>query len=137
MTAPPGFTIRFPRKGDPPGGHGVIAFKDRLWKAFQKEIDQKARVQLTSAMKAWCERGPAHLPKQRFKFQDSFEWGGKRVRLETFKGWAVRFYGAVMDVDGVTTFLITGYDPDKKDDQADPDVLKAAARAAHRVIHGS
>jgi hypothetical protein len=136
MDAPQGYTVRFPKEGEEAAFYGRIAFTQKHWKVLQK-MDPHHRSQVESAMKAWAARGPVKLPPQRFRFEYQFERAGKQVRLEAFKGWSVRFYGAVKEVEGKPMFLVTGYDDAKKDNDADRDLMKAAAKAAHRLIHGS
>lgn len=134
MLKPDGYTIRFPCQDGPPGEHGSIAFKDKHWKIFQ-EVQLKARAQLEAAMKAWCRFGPTHLPPQKFKFETHFQKDGKSTRIDVFKGWQVRFYGATAEVAGKPMFLITGIDLSKKKNQADQDILQVAGKAAHELRH--
>lgn len=135
MSLPAGYTIRFPNQGGPPGAYGSVAFTEKHWKVLQKDMIPKSRAQLHVAMQAWCAQGPRNLPETRFRFEGSYESGGKRIRLEAFKGWSVRLYGSVSQVDGRPVFLVTGFDDAKKDREADLDILKAAAKAAHKLIH--
>jgi hypothetical protein len=136
MPAPIGYKIRFPKEGSPPARHGTIAFKEKHWKVF-RNVNPQARAQLTSVMRAWCDRGPKDIPITKFKFQEWYERHGKRARLEVFKGHQVRFYGASMQVDGQPMFLVTACDVSKKSDDADDDLLKAAGKTAFQLIHGS
>ena len=136
MPAPPGYTIRFPKQGSAPAKHGSIAFKDKHWKVFQA-VNQEARAQVASVMRAWCDRGPIDIPHTKFKFQQWYERHGRKVRIDTFKGHQVRFYGATTQIDGKPMFLVTGCDTAKKDHDADDEILKAAGKAAFQLIHGS
>ena len=137
MLMPDGYTIRFPGKDGPPGAHGSIAFKEKHWKIFQNDLLHEARSKLQATMGAWCRRGPQDLPPQKFKFEQQFEKGGKKTRIEVFKTRHVRFYGTTTDVDGKPMFLVTGVDVAKKTDQADRDILDAAGKAAHELIYNA
>ncbi len=137
MPAPPGYIIRFPKEGDPVGKHGSIAFKDKEWKAFQKDVIPQTRAKLEVTMKAWTKDGPANLPPQKFTFELQYEKGGKNARIDAFKGWQVRIYGTTMQVDAKPMFLVTGIDVAKKQDKADPAKLNAAGDAAHNILHAS
>ncbi len=135
MLKPDGYTIRFPKEGGPPGEHGSVAFKEKHWKMFQKEIKLEARAQVEAVMKAWCRFGPRDLPPQKFKFETHYQKGGKSARIDAFKGWQVRFYGTTAQIDGKPMFLITGADLSKKKNQADQDILEAAGKAAYQLVH--
>jgi hypothetical protein len=130
MQAPNGYAIRFPKEGGPPGEHGSVAFDDKLWRMFCNAPD-KGRAQIEAVMRMWCRAGPANIPSQKFKFQEHYQKAGKSVRIEEFKGWQVRFYGTTVEVDGKPMFLVTGADLSKKRTKADPDILKAAGKAAY------
>ena len=136
MPSPAGYTIRFPKVDGPAGQHGAVAFMEKHWKLFQKETAIETRAQMHATMRAWCERGPKDLPRTKFKFQETYERNGRNVRVEAFKGWQVRLYGAVTQIDGKPMFLVTGVDISKKTDKADKERLKAAGKAAHQLIHG-
>jgi len=135
MLMPDGYTIRFPRKDGPAGVHGLIAFKEKHWKAFLSDVLPEARSKLQATMNAWCKFGPQNLPPQKFKFEKQYEKGGKSARIEVFKTRHVRLYGTAVQVDGKPAFLITGIDTAKKTDRADDDILTAAGKAAHGLIY--
>lgn len=86
-------------------------------------------------MNAWSKHGPQHLPPQKFKFEKQYEKGGKNARIEVFKTRHVRLYGTTVQIDGKPMFLITGIDTAKKTNRADDDILEAAGKAAHALIH--
>ena len=86
-------------------------------------------------MKAYCERGPQDLPPGRFKFEQQYEQAGKKTRVEVFKARHVRFYGSCASLGGRPIFLVTASDTAKKTDAADPRILKAAGKLAHKLIH--
>ena len=137
MVTPAGYVIRFPTEGGSAGQHGSVAFEEKHWNAFQKEAGRKGMVQVEAAMTAWCRVGPENLPPSRFKFQKHHEKGGKSARIDAFKGHQVRFYGTTVQIDGKPTFLVTGCDISKKQDAADPVVLKSAGNAAIALINAS
>ena len=133
MKIPSGYTIRFPREGGPPGEHGSIAFNGRYWKMFNK-VDAKARAQLEAAMRTWCRFGPLDMPDSKFKFEGRHRKGGKNIRIVTFKGWQVRFYGTTVEVKGKAMFLITEADLAKKQNAADETKLQHADEVAAKLI---
>lgn len=135
MLKPQGHTVRFPKEGGPPGEHGSVAFDGKAWKAFLKEISQDDRATVQAAMLRWCRFGPSHLPQERFKFMSRYEKGGASVRVDGFKGRQARFYGTTAQVDGKPMFLVTGVDPAKKQNTADPAILKAAGKAAFDITN--
>lgn len=87
-------------------------------------------------MQAWAERGPRDIPDAKFKFEGHYESAGKSVRVEVFKTRHVRFYGAAVQSGNKPLFLVTGVDAAKKQDKGDKDILKAAGKAAHQLVHG-
>lgn len=86
-------------------------------------------------MKAWCRCGPRDLPPKKFKFETQYQKDRKNTRIEAFKGWQVRFFGTTVEVDGKPMFLVTGADLSKKRTKGDQDILKAAGKAAHDLVH--
>lgn len=125
---PKGFKIRFS------GTLRAIAFDDRNWKAMQGILPQ-TRVKIEATMKAYCNMGPQNLPPQRFKFEEHFERGGQKVRVEVFKGTNVRFYGVCASLGGTPVFMVTGNDTAKKSNTADQKILRAAGKRGHDIVH--
>lgn len=125
---PKGFTIRFE------GRQRAIAFDEAQWNVMG-EILPETRVKIEAVMNAYCEYGPMNIPPQRFKFEMQHSAGGKKTRVEAFKGRHVRFYGACGHLGGRPVFLVTASDTAKKSDAADPKKLKAAGTRAHELLH--
>ena len=92
---PPGFQIRFE------GVKRAIAFKDAHWE-IMNSTQPSARAKIEATMRAYCERGPQHIPPQRFKFEEQYEHGGKKTRMEAFKARHVRIYGACGALEAVS-----------------------------------
>ena len=82
----------------------------------------------------YLRSGPENLPAQSFRFEKWHEAEGRKVRLETFKGYQTRLYGFATHVMGQRTFFITRLDLAKKDNKAKRRVLDAAGAEAIRIL---
>lgn len=98
------------------------------------KVDAQARAQLEAAMKTWCRFGPMDMPDSKFKFEGRHRKGGKNIRIDTFKGWQVRFYGTTIEVNRKAVFLITEADLAKKQDAAMKTKLDNAVEVASMQI---
>jgi len=76
------------------------------------------------------------LPPQRINSNEGWfpsSHADNKVRLQAFKPWQLRAYWFRREVNGKSTIFITGVDPAKKQDRADPEILKAAGKEAVRI----
>lgn len=76
-------------------------------------------------MKLWCEGRP--LTPQMFNGSEGRTLR-RKIMLKAFKAFKVRLYGFDGDVGGTRTFVIVDADPAKKQDKADPKILKRAKK---------
>jgi len=109
-----------------------------VWEALAKEyrkIPTKDQGSLLRWMEIWSGDLDCAISTQRFKSQDSFtDQKGRKVQIWAFKSYQSRMYGFVRKVENKETFFVTAIDPAKKDDDADPAVLKRAKVEAFRVL---
>lgn len=129
MALPAGYKVR--KKGT----YGVVAATGKHWDIIRKDVLPQARAVIEASLEAWASKGPGDFPEQRFKFEKQYKHAGKMVRVEAFKARHVRVYGAVAQFDGKATFLITAIDTAKKQYEADQNLLNAAGKKAHELIH--
>ena len=104
------------------GGNAVVILK-KLLKEFGK-FPRKDQLSLGKWMTIWCD-GDLHLPPERFKQLEKV--GG--YRIDEFKSYQSRAYGTIATNWSGRTFVVTALAV-KKSDNADPAVLKRAARLA-------
>ena len=104
-------------------GDGAVVMLSKLLKEFGK-FPRKDLATLRKWMSIWCD-GDLHLPPERFKMLGKF--GG--YRIDEFKSYQSRAYGTVATNWGGRTFVVTAL-AIKKSDDADPAILKRAARLA-------
>ena len=103
-------------------GNSVVIV-EKLWNDFLR-FPRKDLGSLRKWMEIWCD-GELHLPAERYKML------GKtgEYRIDEFKSYQSRAYGTVATNWGRRTFVVTAL-ATKKSDNADPAVLKRAARLA-------
>ena len=99
----------------------------RIWispapRAGFDSLGEAQRERLLRIMELWC--GELSLTKTMFNGNEGRSSGG--TMLKAFKGFKHRFYGFERKIDGVRTFVIVDHDPAKKQDKADPHILKRA-----------
>lgn len=104
------------------GGNAVVILI-KLLKEFNN-FPRKDVANLGKWMNIWCD-GELHLPPERFKMLGKV--GG--YRIDEFKSYQSRAYGTVATNWGGRTFVVTAL-AIKKSDDADPAILKRAARLA-------
>lgn len=95
------------------------------------EISVKRKTQLTRYFTEWCGNDDWHrrLNDKQFKNEGKFPDGnGGKVAIWTFKAWQWRLYGAIMTIKGRRCFVGVRIDPNKKQDKADQQMLKATAK---------
>ena len=111
-----------------------IVIRNADWKDFTKKAGASGRAQAESVMKLYIRFGPEDLPRDKFVHEERYEAGGRKARIQTFKGFQTRLYGFEAQVDGQRTFFITRLDLAKKDDKAKRRVLDAAGKEAIKVL---
>lgn len=97
-----------------------------LKKTFdQLEVRQKAR--LNRLIESYAENGHRYLDEEKFKAEGRFPSGkadGATYMVYAFKAWKVRLYGCISG----NRFIITEIDTDKKQNKANPQKIKNAAK---------
>lgn len=89
------------------------------------EIDERKMARLTRIMELWTEG--QQLTAEQFNGNEGrARRGDVNVMLQAFKTHKIRLFGIVMRVDALRTFLIVDFDPAKKQNRADPKILKRA-----------
>jgi len=89
------------------------------------EIDERKMARLTRIMELWTDG--QQLTAEQFNGNEGrAKRGDVNVMLQAFKTHKVRLFGIVMRVDALRTFLIVDLDPAKKQNKADPKILKRA-----------
>ncbi len=87
------------------------------------------RRHLARYFERFCEIGPESLGPEKFKREDSLPDGrGGHVSVYTFKPFKWRLYGGILTVARKRCFVGTRVDPDKKQDKADQQLLRAVAK---------
>ena len=108
-----------------------VAIARHLLPAYRGINDQK-QGRFEAIMKRWCDGVP--LTPQMFNGNEGRSSDG--ILIQAFKGFKIRLYGFVRQVRSVKTFLIVDIDPAKKQDKADPKVLKRAKIRADGIGKG-
>ncbi|MBO9710468.1 MAG: hypothetical protein J7521_19880 [Caulobacter sp.] len=100
-----------------------------------RKIATKDKASLRRWMENWCGDVEGAMPDTRMKAQERFsDVKGRTVLIIAFKSYQARLYGFIRRVAERDTFFVTAIDPDKKDDDADPKVLKRAKLEAFRIL---
>ncbi len=93
------------------------------------EIDERKMARLTRIMELWTEG--QQLTAEQFNGNEGrAKRGDRNIMLQAFKTHKVRLFGIVMSLDSLRTFLIVDLDPAKKQNKADPKILKRAQNRA-------
>ncbi len=111
------------------GDFGVALTKE-VGKAFES-ADPKARARILRHMEHFASGGRNHLNREAFVFEGRFSGGiksGQKFAVSAFKAWKVRVYGCVTNLGERTTFVGTEIDLKKKQNRANPAVLRRAAQ---------
>lgn len=103
----------------------------------REEVDDDATDEQKAGLEDLLERfahgGPSALPRDKLNGNEgwfpSHKAAGK-IRLQAFKPWQLRAYGYIRSVNGTPTFIITGVDCSKKQNKANPSILRAAGNEA-------
>lgn len=115
-------------------GERRVAMNRGLVKLFAK-ITPKDKGRLRRWMEIWCRDGAANIPRENMKPQERFhDDQGRSVQVWAFKSYQARLYGFSRIVDSKETFFVTAVDPAKKDNNADPGVIKKAKIEAFRIL---
>jgi len=118
------------------GAKADIRLSDSEWYMYQEaiekndEISVKRRIHLNRFFKEFCESDDYHrrLNDKQFKREGKFKDGnGQFATIWTFKAWQWRLYGAILTVEKRRCFVGVRVDPNKKQDKADPKILRATA----------
>jgi hypothetical protein len=90
-------------------------------------LDDRKKGKLNAIMRLWCERGPQALTPEMFNSNEG-RTSQRSIMLQAFKTFKVRLYGFTGQVGSKRTFVIVDADPAKKQNRADPKILKRAKR---------
>ena len=91
----------------------------KVWEA----LGDRTQARFEPIMKRWCD-GDKMTPEM---FNHSEGRSSRHnIMLEAFKAFKVRLYGFSYAVGGKRTFIIVDADPAKKQNKADPKILKRA-----------
>ena len=117
----------------------VWLFGDALseWKAVCRKKDQESR-RAVRRLEAYFSRfatlGMKAFPEEHFKSVDRVRaQGGTEYLIYEFKSHQFRLYGVVRQYNGKRCFIGLVCDPAKKNNKANPRILKRAANAADRI----
>lgn len=100
-----------------------------------RRIAPKDKAALRRWMENWCSDVEGAIPDTRMKAQERFsDAKGRTVLIIAFKSYQARLYGFIRKISNKETFLVAAIDPEKKDDDADPKILKKAKLEAFRIL---
>ena len=97
-------------------------------------LDDRAQGRLSAVMKRWCDN-PAHLTPEMFNGNEGRS-SRHNAMLQAFKNNAakVRLYGFVFPVSEKRTFIIVDADVSKKQNKADPNILKRSKSRVDYIL---
>lgn len=98
-------------------------------------LDDRKKGKLNAIMRLWCERGARALTPEMLNVNEG-RTPQTNLMLQAFKTFKVRLYGFSGDVGGKRTFVIVDTDPAKKQNKADPKILKRAKRRIDDLFDG-
>lgn len=110
------------------GGSRVVILR-AVWKEFDA-LDDKNQGRFRRIMELWCVN--ERLTPEMFNANEGRS-PKDNLLLQAFKAFKVRLYGFVRTVQGTRTFIVIDVDPAKKQDRADPGILKRAKGRADEV----
>lgn len=105
-----------------------VAITRRLVADYQG-FEENKRARFESVMTRWCDGIP--LTPEMFNTNEGRS--KNNIRLQAFKGFKIRLYGFDRKVASIRTFIIVEIDPAKKQDKADPRILKRAKRRIDEI----
>lgn len=102
-----------------------VVIRQSIRKAFDA-LDDKAQGRFLAVMKRWCD-DPSQLTSEMFNGNEGRS-SRHKVMLQAFKNNAAkaRLYGFPLSIGGMWTFIILDSDTAKKQNKADPHILKRA-----------
>lgn len=113
------------------GGEAQVAIRSAVRKEYEG-LQTQHRGRFKRIMEMWCEGHP--LPTKMFNYNEGRSTGN--IMLQAFKAFKIRLYGFSRSVKGKNTFIIVDIDPQKKQDKADPGVLKRAKGRVDEIGKG-
>jgi hypothetical protein len=99
-----------------------VVIRRTLTKAWEA-LGDRAQARLLPIMKRWCD-GDKMSPEM-FNHNEGRS-SRHNIMLQAFKAFKVRLYGFSFAVGEKRTFIIVDADPAKKQNKADPKILKRA-----------
>jgi hypothetical protein len=113
-------------------GQSRVVIKRSLVKFFDS-LDVRSLARLKSVMKLWCEG--RKLTPEMFNSNEG-RTSKHNVMLQAFKRNQIklRLYGFCSSIGGKKTFVILDSDPSKKQNKADPSILKRAKTRVDDLI---
>lgn len=94
----------------------------------------RASVNLPAYFRRFAEKGPLALTEKMFKkLCNSKDGNGNSIPIFEFKNYQVRIYGVVREYRGKRAFIGTACDLKKKQQKADPAMIKRAAEQSGKV----
>ncbi len=109
------------------GPKGAVALTKPVAAAFE-DVNPRARARILRGMQNFSELGPGrHLNQEVFRHEARLKLGHKQVAIFAFKGWQVRIYGGIEQINGKPTFVGTEIDESKKQYKANRNLLQRAA----------
>jgi hypothetical protein len=107
---------------------GAVVIREAVSDEFFGLEEQK-QARLLRIMELWC--GNHRLTPEQFNGNEGRERrGNSNVLLQAFKTHKVRLYGTALTLEGRRTFAIVDVDGAKKQNKADPNILKRAKQRA-------
>jgi hypothetical protein len=107
-----------------------VAIRRGMRRAYDALTDQK-KGRLVAIMQGWCEG--RRLTSQMFNGNEG-RTPRHDILLQAFKTFKVRLYGFSSSIGDRRTFVIVDADPAKKQDRADPKILKRAKRRVDDLL---
>jgi hypothetical protein len=105
-------------------GAGFVAMSVVKKKEFDG-LPEKFQARFIRIMEMWTERHA--LTKEQFNGNEGrAQRGDLNELIQAFKAFKVRLYGSVFEFQGLRGFFIVEIDTNKKQNKADPKVLKRA-----------
>jgi len=96
-------------------------------------VEDRKKDRLIRVIELWCD-GQRPTPEQFNGNEGRATQGTINVLIQAFKTHKVRLYGAEMQIEGRRTFVIVEVDPAKKQNKADPTILKRAKSRAIEFV---
>jgi len=107
-----------------------------IWRPILKEyeaLEDQQKGRFKRIMEMWCVG--QKLPSTMFNGSEG-RTKAENLMLQAFKAFKIRLYGFVRRVGQTNTFIIIDLDPAKKQDKADPGILKRAKGRADEIGKG-